>query len=107
MTDVFTSSAALSIDQVPSMIEQGFGAIVVFFDVWGIAQTIYGNLQTGRAFAADFAKASEVKTVTNGETIAVVNGTSKPEENVEYNGTANGKTNGTINGAVNGTATRA
>jgi hypothetical protein len=65
------------------LIEQGFGAIAIAFDVWGLAGLVAGNL----AQAWEFAQASP-KTVVNG----VANG--------ELNGATNGKLNGAANGEL-------
>jgi hypothetical protein len=56
------------------MIEQGFRAIVIFFDVWNIAGLVYGNIAEGRQYAEKVASQS----LTNGA-------------NGEANGNANGK----------------
>jgi 4-hydroxy-2-oxoheptanedioate aldolase len=61
---------------IPGMIEQGYRAIAVAFDVWGFANLVHGGLQAGRAFAQQA-----------GET----NGTAEVNGKAEVNGTASGK----------------
>jgi 4-hydroxy-2-oxoheptanedioate aldolase len=77
----------MSVDQVPMLIEQGFGAIAIAFDVWGLAGLVAGNLAQAREFAQ-----APPKTVVNGVA------------NSELNGAANGKLNGAANGKLNGAA---
>jgi len=64
-------AGAQAMEQVPMMLEQGFRGIVIFMDVWGISQTVYGNLAKGRDMAS--------KLVTNGE---AVNGKVAEEEKI-------------------------
>lgn len=47
---------------VPMLIQQGFRAIAVQFDVWGLSKLIHGSLTQARAAA------KEVAANTNGET---------------------------------------
>jgi 4-hydroxy-2-oxoheptanedioate aldolase len=46
---------ALSIEMVPMLIQQGFRAIVVQFDVWGLAKLIHGSLGQARTAAKQVA----------------------------------------------------
>jgi hypothetical protein len=50
---LFNNSAAREQSQIPGMIEQGFRAIVVFFDVWNIAGLVYANIAEGRQYAQE------------------------------------------------------
>ncbi len=68
------------------LIQQGYGTIVVFFDVWGIAGTGYGSLAKARALAA-----TESSGTTDGEATAIANGAPKDEVKVEANGVPNGQ----------------
>ncbi|KAK2623714.1 hypothetical protein QTJ16_006895 [Diplocarpon rosae] len=43
--------AAMVPEMVPMMIQQGYKAIAVAFDMWGLANVVNGNLQKGRDFA--------------------------------------------------------
>lgn len=36
---------------IPMMIDQGYRAVVVLFDLWGITHMVHGALEKGRAFA--------------------------------------------------------
>jgi 4-hydroxy-2-oxoheptanedioate aldolase len=55
---------------IPMLISQGFGAIAVSMDVWGLANLVHINLKQGRECAqqASEAKKAEVngKVTTNG-----------------------------------------
>ena len=42
------NSAAMAMAQVPSMIDQGFAAIAVVFDVWGIAGMVSSAMAEAR-----------------------------------------------------------
>jgi 4-hydroxy-2-oxoheptanedioate aldolase len=57
---------------IPMLISQGFGAIAVSMDVWGLANLVHGNLKQGRECAqqASEAKKAEIngKVTTNGTT---------------------------------------
>lgn len=48
-------SGAMSVDMVPMLIQQGFRAIAVQFDVWGLSKLIHGSLEQARAAAKQFA----------------------------------------------------
>lgn len=50
---------------VPSLIEQGFRAIVVSMDVWGLANMIHGQVEQGRKDAQELGKPS-AKEQSNG-----------------------------------------
>jgi 4-hydroxy-2-oxoheptanedioate aldolase len=76
----FAYSAAMAPDMIPGMIQQGYRAIAVAFDVWGFANLVNTSLAQGRAFAQKSDEANEV-TETNGTIEA--NGT------IEVNGKAN------------------
>jgi len=56
--------AALSVDMVPMMIQQGYRAIAVAFDVWGFAGFINGSLEKAKGFAA---QAGDTNGVANGK----------------------------------------
>lgn len=58
----FSDSGAMSVDMVPMLIQQGFRAIAVQFDVWGLSKLIHGSLTQARAAA------KQVASQTNGET---------------------------------------
>ena len=89
----------MSVDQVPMLIEQGFGAIAIAFDVWGLAGLVAGNL----AQAREFAQASQ-KTVVNGVSNGKVNGAANGELREAANGELKGAANGELKGAANGEA---
>ncbi|KAH7243118.1 hypothetical protein FSOLCH5_006732 [Fusarium solani] len=57
--------AAMGPGMVPSLIEQGFRAIVVSMDVWGLANMIHGQVEQGRKDAQELGKPSE-KEQSNG-----------------------------------------
>lgn len=61
-------SGALSVDQVPMLIQQGFRAIAVQFDVWGLSKLIHGSLTQARDAAKQFAPGgkSESNGTSNG-----------------------------------------
>jgi 4-hydroxy-2-oxoheptanedioate aldolase len=42
---------AMSIEQVPMLIQQGFRAIAVQFDVWGLTRLVHTSLKQGREYA--------------------------------------------------------
>lgn len=42
-------------DLVPMLIQQGYRAIAVTFDVWGLAGLVANSIKQGREFAKDFA----------------------------------------------------
>jgi 4-hydroxy-2-oxoheptanedioate aldolase len=44
-------SGALNVEMVPMLIQQGFRAIAVQFDVWGLSKLIHGSLTQARAAA--------------------------------------------------------
>lgn len=46
---------AMSVDMVPMLIQQGFRAIAVQFDVWGLSKLIHGSLTQARAAAKQVA----------------------------------------------------
>ena len=48
-------SGAMSVDMVPMLIQQGFRAIAVQFDVWGLSKLIHGSLTQARAAAKQVA----------------------------------------------------
>lgn len=56
---------AMSVDMVPMLIEQGFRAIAVQFDVWGLTKLIHGSLTQARTAAKQFAVAGNG--ASNGE----------------------------------------
>jgi 4-hydroxy-2-oxoheptanedioate aldolase len=64
LTDVHRG--ALSIEMIPMLIQQGFRAIAVQFDVWGLSKLIHGSLVQARAAAKQVA--AESKGTTNGAT---------------------------------------
>jgi 4-hydroxy-2-oxoheptanedioate aldolase len=41
----------MSIEQVPMLIQQGFRAIAVQFDVWGLTRLVHTSLKQGREYA--------------------------------------------------------
>jgi len=55
--------AAMALEMIPMMIQQGYRAIAVAFDVWGFANLVHGNLKQAKEFAA---QASEANGVPNG-----------------------------------------
>lgn len=59
-------AGALSIDQIPFMISQGFRAIAVTFDVWGIAGFVDGKLKEARAHAMAAGEGEGEVVVANG-----------------------------------------
>ncbi len=50
---------------VPMLLQQGFRAIAVQFDVWGLTRLIHGSLTQARGFAKQFV--AEGNDATNGE----------------------------------------
>jgi len=70
-------------EMIPGMIEQGYAAIAVAFDVWGFANLVNSGIKQGRAFAQ---QSGEVKgaAVPNGKIEA--NGTAPVEEKIVVNG---------------------
>lgn len=56
---------AMTLDQVPSMIENGFRAICVQFDVWGFTRLVDDSIKTAREHANKFKK-TETTVVSNG-----------------------------------------
>lgn len=52
------NSGAMSVDMVPMLIQQGFRAIAVQFDVWGLSKLIHGSLTQARAAAKKVAAES-------------------------------------------------
>jgi hypothetical protein len=74
---------------IPQLMESGFGAICVVFDVWGISSLVHGNLTKGRQYALE----SKIPIVKS-------SGQAKVQANVK----ANGHTNGDANGQVDSTA---
>lgn len=67
------------------MIQQGFRAIAVAFDVWGFANLVDGGVKKGREFAQQVGEANGV---------AEVNGTGKANGKAKADGKANGLANG-------------
>ncbi len=65
---------------IPMLIDQGFGAIAVSMDVWGLAKMVHDNLQQGRECAQQASEAKKAETngkfTTNGtaKVIATANG---------------------------------
>jgi 4-hydroxy-2-oxoheptanedioate aldolase len=51
-------SGAMSVDQVPMLIQQGFRAIAVQFDVWGLTRLVHTSLKQGREYAKQAGTAS-------------------------------------------------
>lgn len=49
------NSGALSVDMVPMLIQQGFRAIAVQFDVWGLSKLVHGSLAQARTAAKQVA----------------------------------------------------
>ena len=45
----------MSVEMVPMLIQQGFRAIAVQFDVWGLSKLIHGSLTQARAAAKQVA----------------------------------------------------
>lgn len=45
----------MSVDMVPMLIQQGYRAIAVQFDVWGLSKLIHGSLTQARAAAKQVA----------------------------------------------------
>jgi 4-hydroxy-2-oxoheptanedioate aldolase len=87
----------MTMDQTPMLLQQGYGAIFVAFDVWGIAHLVQGNLAQGRQYAAETEKpegeangAASNGSASNGSVSngAVSNGTVKGDETVVANGKA-------------------
>lgn len=70
------------------MIQQGFRAIAVAFDVWGFANLVDGGIRKGREFAQQVGEANGVAEV-NGTGEA--NGKAKVDGKAKANGLANGK----------------
>jgi 4-hydroxy-2-oxoheptanedioate aldolase len=70
-------------EMIPGMIEQGYRAIAVAFDVWGFANLVNSGIQQGREYAQ---KTGDVKgtAVPNGKSEA--NGTVPVVEKVVANG---------------------
>ncbi|KAH8760630.1 Pyruvate/Phosphoenolpyruvate kinase-like domain-containing protein [Hyaloscypha sp. PMI_1271] len=73
--------AALAPEMIPGMIQQGFRAIAVAFDVWGFANLVDGGIKKGREFAQQVGEANGV---------AEVNGKAKVDGKAKANGLANG-----------------
>jgi 4-hydroxy-2-oxoheptanedioate aldolase len=73
---------------IPMMIDQGFGAIAVAMDTWGLAHLVYGGMAQGRVFAQQAGEAKE-KAEVNGKT--EVNGKVEANDTSELHVTANGK----------------
>jgi 4-hydroxy-2-oxoheptanedioate aldolase len=71
---------------IPGMIQQGFRAIAVAFDVWGFANLVDGGIKKGKEFAQQAGEANGVAEV-NGTPEA--NGKAKADR--KANGPANGK----------------
>ncbi|KAH6714236.1 Pyruvate/Phosphoenolpyruvate kinase-like domain-containing protein [Leptodontidium sp. 2 PMI_412] len=61
--------AAMSMDMVPMMIQQGYRAIAVAFDMWGLSNLVHGSIAKGREYA-------QAAGATNG--VAVPNGKAPP-----------------------------
>nr|1IZC_A Chain A, macrophomate synthase intermolecular Diels-Alderase [Macrophoma commelinae] len=70
---------ALSVDMVPSLIEQGYRAIAVQFDVWGLSRLVHGSLAQARASAKQFA--GQGKAATDGTTDETVDGAAEEVAN--------------------------
>lgn len=47
------ASGAMAPDMIPTMIEQGYRAICVCFDLWGFAGLIKGGLDKAKEYAQD------------------------------------------------------
>lgn len=61
-------SAAMSLDMVPMMIQQGYRAIAVAFDMWGFANLCHGSLEKAKAFARQTGEANGTANgMANGE----------------------------------------
>lgn len=41
----------MAMEQIPMMVEQGYRAISVVFDVWGLANLVDGKMKEGRELA--------------------------------------------------------
>lgn len=65
-----TMGGAMSLDQIPMLIQGGYRVIAVQFDVWGFSNLIASSLKTAR----EHAKAFE-----GNSTAGVPNGQAKPE----------------------------
>lgn len=51
-------------EMIPMMIQQGYKAIAVAFDMWGLANVVNSGIQKGREFAR---QAGDAKTNGNGK----------------------------------------
>jgi hypothetical protein len=79
---------------IPMMIDQGFGAIAVCMDTWGLAHLVYGGMAQGRVFAQQAGEAKEKAEVNGKAEIngkATVNGKAEANGTAELHITANGK----------------
>ncbi len=67
---------------VPMMIDQGYAAIAVAFDVWAVANLVNDSIKDAKAIAqalpAPKGKADEAEHATNGTTHEMVNGKAPP-----------------------------
>lgn len=61
-----SDSGAMSVDMVPMLIQQGFRAIAVQFDVWGLSKLIHGSLTQARAAAKQVGTEANGESETNG-----------------------------------------
>lgn len=55
----------MSLEMIPMMIQQGYRAIAVAFDVWGFANLVHGSLEKARGFAQQAGEANG--TAANGK----------------------------------------
>ena len=67
------SSGAMTVDMVPQLIETGYRAIAVQFDVWGVARLMASSLEEARGFAQKY------QGVANGTAKDIPNGSAKPQ----------------------------
>ena len=63
----------MSVDMVPQLIQSGFRAIAVQFDVWGTAKLMHTSLTEAWAYAKEF------EGNPTGKADAIPNGQAKPE----------------------------
>lgn len=64
--------AAMAPEMIPMMIKQGYKAIAVAFDLWGLANLVNTGINKGREYAKAVAEEKQ-----NSEA-AIVNGNGKP-----------------------------
>jgi len=78
-------SAAMAPEMIPMMIQQGYAAIAIAFDAWGLANLVHGGIKQARGFAIQAAEAANETKATNGTKVAngttILNGKATKEEN--------------------------